>query len=82
MAILKFKNETPISIYDVNIDRIVVSNKVPFCKKGFKYTIGYKDVKKFNPLFTILPKMSTYRRHFDDNKYVFFIKKQRNARKV
>ena len=27
--------QKPISIYDVNDDRIVVSNRIPFCKKGF-----------------------------------------------
>ena len=34
------KNET---IYHVNINRIVVSSKVPFGRKGFKYFIGYKN---------------------------------------
>ena len=28
------------------IDKIVVSYQVSFGKKGFKYFIGYKDVKK------------------------------------
>ena len=32
-----------ISINDVNIDRIVVSNKFSFGKKGFKYFIGYEN---------------------------------------
>ena len=27
---------------------MLVSNKVPFGKKGFKYTIDYKDGKKTN----------------------------------
>ena len=35
-----------ISIKNVDIDKIVVSSKVPFVKKGFKYCIGYKDAKK------------------------------------
>ena len=38
----------PISIKNVDIEKIVVSNKVPFVKKGFKYFIGYKDAKKLN----------------------------------
>ena len=40
-----------ISIYDVNIDRIVVSNKVRFGKRGFKCFIECKDYsEKFIPL--------------------------------
>ena len=35
-----------ILVYDANINKIEVSIKFPFGKKGFKYFIGYKDVKK------------------------------------
>ena len=30
-------------MHDVNINRVAVSNKVPFGKKGFKCFTGYKD---------------------------------------
>ena len=40
------QHKRPISIKDVDINKIVVSNKVFFGKKGFKYFIGYKDTKK------------------------------------
>ena len=33
---------------NIDIDKIVVSNKVSFGKKGFKCFIGYKDGKKFD----------------------------------
>ena len=36
----------PISIKNVDIDKIVVSNKVPSGTKGFNYIIGYKDSTK------------------------------------
>ena len=39
-----------ISIYEVNIDRILVSNKVRFGKKGFKYFLGCKENEKVVPL--------------------------------
>ena len=39
------QHKRPISIKNVGIGKIVVSNKVPFCKKRFKYFIGYKDSK-------------------------------------
>ena len=41
-------HKRPISIKNVDIEKIVVSNKVRFGKKGFKYFIGYKDAKKLN----------------------------------
>ena len=37
------QQKSPILIQDVKIDRIVVSDKVPLGKKGFKYFVGYKD---------------------------------------
>ena len=48
---LKFKNmnfikyKSPISINNIDINKIVVSNKFPFDEKDFKYFIGYKDNK-------------------------------------
>ena len=35
-----------ISIDNIHINKILVSNKVSFSKKGIKYLIGYKDPKK------------------------------------
>ena len=40
------QHKRPISIKDININKIVISNKVSFSKKGFKYFIGYKHAKK------------------------------------
>ena len=62
-----------ISIKNIDINKIVVSNKVSFGKKGFKYFIGYKDAKKIRPLCIFLPKMSIYKKDFDQNKYVSFL---------
>ena len=39
----KQKFHSPISINDIDINKIVVSNKFFLGKKGFKYFIGYKD---------------------------------------
>ena len=45
----KFRQyKRPVSIKNADIDKIVVSNKVPFGKKRFKDFIGYKDAKKFD----------------------------------
>ena len=40
------QHKGPISIKNVDIHNIVVSNKVPFGQKGFTYFIGCKDAKK------------------------------------
>ena len=38
------QHKRPISIIkSIDINKIVVSNKVSFNKKGFKYFLGYKD---------------------------------------
>ena len=64
-----------ISIYDVNIDKIVVPIGVLFGKIGFKYFIDYKNSKEIRPLCVMLPKMSAYRRNFDETKYMPFFDK-------
>ena len=68
------QHKRPISIKNLDINEIVVSNKVSFGKKDFKYFIGYKDTK-IRSLCMFLPRMSTYRRDFVETKCMsFFIK--------
>ena len=67
------QHKRPISIKNIDINKIVVSNKVCYGKKGFKYFIGYKDHKKIRLLCIFLPKMSAYRRDFDETKYISFL---------
>ena len=50
------QNKNPISINNININKIVVSNKHLFGKQDFKYLIGYKDAKNIRPLCTFRPK--------------------------
>ena len=65
----------PISIKNIDINKIVVSNKVYFGRKGFKYFIGYKDAR-IRSLCIFLPKMSAYRGgDFDETKYISFLTK-------
>ena len=40
------QHKRPISMKNIDIDKIVASNKPYFGKKGFKYFTGYKDAKK------------------------------------
>ena len=67
------QHKAPISIKNIDINKIVVTNKVSFGKKAFKYFIGYKDSKKIKPLCIFLPKMSAYRKDFDETKYMSFL---------
>ena len=51
---------------------MVVSNKVFFGNKIFKYFIGYKDAK-VKPLCIFLPKINVYRRDFYETRYMSFM---------
>ena len=42
-------------------------------KRGFKYFICYKDAKKIKPSCIFLPKMTEYRKDFDETKYIYFL---------
>ena len=45
-----YQHKKPISIKNIESNKITVSNKVRFGKKGFIYFIGYKDARKIWPL--------------------------------
>ena len=79
MSILKSKNKkndqykSPISLKtNIDINKIVVSNKVSFGKNSFRYFMGYKDAK-IRPLCIFLPKIRAHRRDFDETKYMPFL---------
>ena len=42
------QHKEPISIKNIDINKITVSNKVLFGKKGFEDFIGYKDAAKLD----------------------------------
>ena len=49
-------SKSAISIYDVNIDKIIISEEFFYAKRGSKYFVGYKDIKEITPLYVLLPK--------------------------
>ena len=59
----------------MDTSKIVVPNRVPFVEKDFKYFIGYEEGEKVRFLCIILPKMSPYRRDFDETDYICLLKK-------
>ena len=50
------QHKEPISIKNIGINIIVVSDKISVSKIGFKYFICYKDAEKNRPLCVFFPK--------------------------
>ena len=50
-----------VHLRDLDIEKVLVSNKIYFGKKKIKYFIGYLyDNHKVKPLYITLPKTSAY----------------------
>ena len=62
-----YQHKKRISVQNIDINKIVVSNNVSFGKKGFKcFNVSLNVSKCFiRPLCIFLPKMGTYRWKFD-----------------
>ena len=67
-----------ISINNIDINKILISNKFPSDKKDFKYFSGYKDNKEIIPLCIFIPEMSIYKRYSDKTKCMYFMIKDEN----
>ena len=48
-------NKSPILTNDIDINKIVVPDKLPFAKQDFKYLICYNDSEKKKIFMHILP---------------------------
>ena len=59
------KSRQSINLDLVNIDQIVVSDKVRHGDDGFQYLIGYKEGEIVKLLCIILPQMSGYKKYFE-----------------
>ena len=60
------QSKSSISMSNKDINKIAVSNKLPFCKQDFIYFIGYRYNKKVRPGCIFFQKMSSYRTDFDE----------------
>ena len=69
-----YQYKRPISIKNIAVNKIVVSNKVSICIKGFKGFIEDKDTKKLDSYVYFFKKISAYRRDFDELNMSFLIK--------
>ena len=61
-----------INMKNIEIDKIIISNKVAFAKNGFKYSIDYKDDEEVKPLCIMHSKPCGYTKSFDETKYMSF----------
>ena len=68
-----YKNKKLFSIYDIEVDKILISKKESYGKKSsFKYFLGYNDDDVIRPLCIKLPQMIGYVKHFNSGEDNFF----------
>ena len=69
-----YHHKNPVPLRDVNIDKVLVSNKVSSGEKNYKYFIGYLyHNDKVKPLHIMLPKTSAYAKGYDgETKWMYF----------
>ena len=60
------QSKQQIDLDVVNVDQIVVSEKLRHSDDGFKYFIGYKEGEIIKLLCIILPEMSGYIKYFEN----------------
>ena len=65
-----YQNKSPILIKDIHINKLVVSNNLPFGKQDSK------DSGKISPLRIFHWQIIICKRNFDENKYIYFLIKK------
>ena len=61
------QHKTPICLRDVDIEKVLVSNKISFIEKIYKYFIGYLyNDNEVKSLHIMLPNTSAYVKHYDE----------------
>ena len=69
------RNRTPIFLKNVDIEKVLVSNKISFEEKNCKYLIGCLNIDdKVRPLHRMIPKRSAYVKSYDgQTKWIYFL---------
>ena len=57
----------------IDINKVVVSNKLPFGRQDFMYFISCKSNKTIRTLCMFFPKVRAHRTDFDETEFMFFI---------
>ena len=60
-----YSSKQAISVYSVDLNKIVVSNKLNINYKTYKYICGYLNNDTIQPLRVILPQTDEYIKYFD-----------------
>ena len=70
-----YHHRTPNFQVDVDIEKVLVSNKISFGRKNYKYFSGYLyNGNKVKPLNIMLPKTSAYIKSYDgQTKWLYFL---------
>ena len=69
-----YSYKSPVTLRDVDIEKVLISNKISFGEKNFKYFIGYSyDDHKVKPLHIIRPKTSAYVKSYGQTKWIYFL---------
>ena len=68
-------HNAPIFLVDVDIEKVLVSNKISFREKNCQYFIGYLyNGNKVKPLNKMLPKTSSYVKSYDgQTEWMYFL---------
>ena len=61
-----YSSKQAIPLDSVDLDKIVVSNKLKISDTTYKYLCGYLNYDVIQPLCVILPQMNGYIKYFDD----------------
>ena len=70
-----FRHNSPVLLREVDTEKVLVSNKIPFGEKNYKYFIDcLYNYHKFKSLKIMLPKASAYVKSYDgQNKWIYFL---------
>ena len=70
-----YRYKTLILLEDVDIEKVLVPNKISFGEKNYKYFIGYLcNNHKFKPIHIMLPKISAYVKSYNgQTKKMYFL---------
>ena len=68
-----YKNKKPYDVYNIDTEKILVSKKESYGKKGsIKHFVGYNDEDVIRPLCVKFPQMVGYVKNFNGNKMMSF----------
>ena len=70
-----YRNKIPIFLKDTDIEKVLLSNKIYFGEKSYKYFIGYLyNNHKVKPLYIMLPKTNAYVKSYNEQtKWMYFL---------